>query len=224
MKLRYLAVLVNSIYAGLLSMINPKIKVFDVKLLITQDYRELYEQTHDSLATDLKAISMAISSVFNSSAAVRNNGYIVNFSLSIPVEHELMLKMTPAICEGAITNVTSLLNDLNNMDNTSHYIVFLPCIPRNYVEVFNSVNVDVPIVEHRTNVECSKRVAIFFENNFSHLMAAFGNALLKVINAPVNDYVTLSENAAGDDGVKQNFNINDSTAHTIINSQCFLNT
>lgn len=217
---------IASILSGFIPVfaLHSKTKVFNVKVLIGDAYRELYEQVHPSLGAELNAIAVAVASVFNASASVRNNGYSVSFNLEIPQEHPIVPRLTPALCEGAITNITSLLNDINSIDNTSHTIALIPCPPAIYTEVFRSVNQDVPIVESRINVECAKRVAMFFEANIAQMMASFGNSLLKVLDAPINDYMGLSENTLGDDGVKQNIGINDSTIHSILHSHCFLNT
>lgn len=184
----------------------------------------MYEMTHASLGGDLQAIASAVENAFNNSANVKNNGYSITFKLQMAVDHPVIPKLSPQVCEGAITSVTSILNDINNVDNTVHTVALLPCPASGYSEVFNSVNIDVPVVETRINVECAKRVAIFYEISFPHMMAAFGNALLRILDAPMNDYSSLTENIAGDDGVKQNININEPTIYGILHSPCFLST
>jgi Spore wall protein len=203
---------------------HSKNKRFAVQVLIPPTYEQIYNQTHTALGADLRLIAAATASAFNNSTMAKHNGYTVAFDLSTPLEHPIIAKISsPTICEGAITNITSMLNDINNMDNDNHYIAMLPCPPIGFAEVFNSVGIDIPIIESRINAECSRRLAVFLESTFSHLLASFGNALLKIIDAPISDYSSLTENNTGDDGVKQSMNLNDSTVYSILHSQCFLN-
>ena len=203
--------------------IRTKKKTFPVQVIIPQEYAEAYEQTHASLGADLRRIAASVESAFNNSSYAKHNGYEISFMLFTPPDHPLIPKMNTSICEGAVTNITSLLNDINNLDNTHHFIALLPCIPNNYAEVFSSVGVDVPIIESRINIECAKRIGMFLEKTYFHLMASFGNALMRIIDAPLNDYSSLTENNTGDDGVKENININEPTVYSILHSQCFLN-
>ena len=134
-----------------------------------------------------------------------------------------MDKLNSDICEGSITNVASLLNELNLADAASHYIVMLPCSPLNYSNVFESIRVEIPIVQHKLSMECSNRVAIFQERKYDNLMATFGNALLKILGAPVDSYSKLNVMNTGDDGIKYSITINEDAIHSILNSRCYFN-
>lgn len=203
--------------------IKSKRKVFNVNVLISQEYLTAYEQTHPSLGTDLMTIALALESAFNNSTMAKSNGYEIAFEIFTPVDNPFLAKMGPQICEGSITNVLDLLNDVNRYDNTHHYILLLPCPPVMFNEIFNSVGIDVPIVDYPSNVECSKRVAIFYEANYQQLFSSFSNALLKIINAPPSDYDTVTESPVGDEGLKTSITINDNTIYSVLSSKCFLN-
>jgi len=202
---------------------HPKRKTFNVNVLVASEYLSAYEQTHPSLGTDLMTIALAMESAFNNSILAKSNGYEIAFEIFTPVDNPFVSKMGSQMCEGSITNVLSLLNEVNQFDNTHHYVLLLPCPPTMFSEIFNSVGVDVPIVDYPSNVECSKRVAVFYEANYQQLFSSFSNALLKIINAPSGDYNTVTESALGDEGLKTSISINDSTIYSILTSKCFLN-
>lgn len=219
-SLLFLISLISTVYAA----VKSKKKVFNVNVLVAQEYLNAYEKTHPSLGTDLMTIALALEAAFNNSTYARSNGYEVSFEIFTPVDNPLLLKMGLQVCEGSIKNILDLLNSVNEFDNTHHYILLLPCPPSMFTEVFNSVGVDVPVIEYRTNVECSKRIAMFYEANYQQMFASFSNALLKILNAPMFDYNTVTETSMGDDGLKVSVALNDSTIHHIMNSKCFLNT
>lgn len=202
---------------------QAKKKIFNVNVLVAQEYLAAYEQTHPSLGTDLMTIALALESAFNNSTLAKSNGYEIAFEIFTPVDNPFLAKMGTQMCEGSITNVLDLLNDVNRFDNTHHYVLLLPCPPSMFSEIFNSVGVDVPIVDYPSNIECSKRVAVFYEANYQQLFSSFSNALLKIINAPSSDYNTVTESALGDEGLKTSIAINDNTVYNILTSKCFLN-
>lgn len=224
-KLRVMQMLLNWIplilaFVGLKS----KKKVYNVNVLVSAEYLALYEQTHPSLGTDLMTIALALETAFNNSTMAKSNGYEIAFELFTPADNPFIPKMGPSICEGSVTNILDLLNDINRFDNTHHYVALLPCMPSSFGEIFNSVGVDVPIIDYSTTVECSKRIAMFFEPSYPQLFSSFSNCLLKIINAPPLDFNTITENSVGDDGLKTSITINDNTVFNILNSKCFLNT
>lgn len=203
--------------------IRTKKKIYNVRVLISPAYIAMYEQTHSSLAKDLKMVAMAMESAFNNTTMAKSNGYEIGFELFTPKDNPLIGKMTPSICEGSITNIISLLNDINNLDNTHHYILLLPCPPTGYTEIFNSVGVDVPIIDHHTNVQCAKRIAVLYEFNVQQLFSSFSNALLKILGAPSSHYNTILQSSSGDEGLKSSITIGDNTVYSILNSKCFIN-
>ncbi|KAM0681385.1 hypothetical protein GINT2_000022 [Glugoides intestinalis] len=198
-------------------------KNFNVNVLVSPEYLAAYENTHPSLGTDLMTIALALEASFNTSTLARSNGYSIAFEIFTPVDNPFLAKMGPQICEGSITTILDLLNSVNNFDNTHHYILLLPCPSLMYTEVFNSVGVDVPIIDYTTNIECSKRIAVFYEANYQQLLSSFSNALLKIMNAPPADYNTVTQSSLGDEGLKVSITINDNTIYSILNSKCFLN-
>lgn len=211
-------------FAFVFSALKSKKKIYNVNVLVSLEYLTLYEQTHSSLGTDLMSIALALQTAFNNSTMAKSNGYEIEFELFTPLDSPFIPKMSPSICEGSVTNILNLLNEVNRFDNTHHYILLLPCMPETYSEIFNSVGVNVPIIDYSTVVECSKRVAMFFEPSYPQLFSSFSNSLLKIINAPPYDFNTITENSIGDDGLKTSITINDNTVFNVLNSKCFLNT
>jgi len=97
-------------------------------------------------------------------------------------------------------------------------------MPSMFSHVFESVGVNVPVIDYSSNIECAKRIAIFFEVNYQHLFSSFSNALLKIMNAPASDYITITESSLGDEGLRSAITINDNTVYHVLNNKCFLNT
>lgn len=100
----------------------------------------------------------------------------------------------------------------------------VPCLPSMFTDEFRSVGIEVPIIDLTTNIECSRRVAVFFEVNYPQLFSSFANALLKILGSPSSDYITINESSNGDDGFKTSITINDETIYSILHSKCFINT
>lgn len=217
-----LIILLNLI--SVLAIRHYKRKTFNVNVLVSTEYLNEYEKTHPSLGTDLMTVALALETAFNNSTLAKSNNYQIKFEIFTPVDNPFILKMGLPICEGSITNILDLMNDVNRFDNTHHYILLLPCPPSLFNEVFSSVGIDVPIIDYQTSVECSKRIAMFYEPNYQQLFSSFSNALLKIINAPPSDYNTVTESTLGDEGLKSSITINDNTVYSILNSKCFLNT
>lgn len=202
---------------------NGKETVFNVKVLAPPEYAEEYQKTHESLGIDLQKIREEVENQINNSVRFKKNDFKIKINLESPQGLPIMDKLNSDVCEGSITNVASLLNELNLADAASHYIVMLPCSPLNYSNVFESIRVEIPIVQHKLSMECSNRVAIFQERKYDNLMATFGNALLKILGAPVDSYSKLNVMNTGDDGIKYSITINEDAIHSILNSRCYFN-
>lgn len=220
MNLLYFITSILKIRGFVNTAISPKSKTFFVNVLAPPLYVKMYEQTHASLGTDLMAIASALASTFNNTTLAKSNGYEVAFELIMPVDNPIILKMTPTLCEGSIDQITDLLNEVNNFDNTQHYTLLIPCSALPFAEIFNSVGVEVPIIDSQINVQCSKRVAIFYEFTYQQLFSSFSNALLKILNAPIEDYNTIEQTPDGDDGLKTTLTIKEDTVYRILNSKC----
>lgn len=203
--------------------LKTKNKTVPINIIIAPEYTTLYEQTHSSLIVTLDTIAASVESSFNNSPLARKNGYEVLFDLLGPTDNPVAIKIDSSTCEGAITNITSLLNDVNNEDNQHHYILMVPCSPESYKEIFDSVNSSVPILESRINVECAKRLVVFYDPALPKLMSAFGNALLRTLGASLTDVTTVDENSMGDKGLTLSINLKDSTVYTILHDPCFQN-
>lgn len=202
-----------------------KRKVFDVNVLISPEYLKTYNDSHNEpLGSSLLGIANALETSFNNSTRAKSNGYRISFNINTSLDNPLLVKMTPEICEGSTNNITNLLNDINNYDNTHHFVVFLPCLPSRYTEIFNSIESDVPIIDQAINIECSKRIAVLYEANYHQLFSSFSNALLKIIQAPSGDLATITQSEYGDEGLKAAVTINDDTVYNILSNRCFLNT
>ncbi|OQS53873.1 Spore [Ecytonucleospora hepatopenaei] len=197
--------------------------IFTIKVLAPQEYSKYYEQTHESLGADLHMIKDEVQNELNKSVRFRENNLKIQIDLESPASHPVMDQLDETICEGSMTSVTTLLNNINVIDASSHYIVLLPCKADNHTEIFNSAHVDVPLVMHKVNIECSNRIAIFRESNKEMLMSSFGNAVLKAIGAPLDDYAKLTTVSNGDEGIESHLTINEETIHNILDSKCFYN-
>ncbi|KAL6122519.1 Spore [Nucleospora cyclopteri] len=196
---------------------------FKIKILTPRIYAAKYEKTHESFGADLQKITSEVESQLNSSVKFKNNGLTTKFHLEHSQNHPVIDQLDESLCEGSMLSITNLLNDINNVDAASHYVVMLPCSPTNYSDIFNSIHIDVPLIQQHINTECSNRIAIFQETKYTHLMASFGNALIKAIGGPVNNYTKLDVTHRGDEGLKVTMTISDDTVHHILNSKCIYN-
>lgn len=196
--------------------LKPKKKVYKVNVLVPPDYISLYQQTHASLGSDLMSIALAFETAFNNTTMAKRNGYKVSFLINSQEDNPILEKITPNLCEGSTNYILDLLNDINKLDNTHHYIVMVPCVPSTFAEVFQSVGVDVPIIDYTTNIECAKRVAMFLETNYQQMFSSFSNALLKILNPPSGDYITVTESSVGDEGLKAAITIKDNSISYIL--------
>lgn len=196
---------------------------YTIKVLVPDQYKATYEETHESLGSDLQKIKDQVEEELNKSVRFKENGIQIAITLQSPTSHPVMDELDDTICEGSMTTITSVLNKINVTDAASHYIVLLPCSSNNYVNVFNSVHVDIPLVQHKISVECSNRIAIFQERESKYLLASFGNAILKVLGAPMDDYAKLTTTNTGDAGVTSHLTVSEEAIHQILNSKCFFN-
>lgn len=222
----YFKILITCVFTAralLENSISPKEKIIRVNVIAPPLYVSMYEQTRGSLGTELVAIASSLAATFNNATMAKSNGYRVGFELTMPVDNPIMKDMNPSVCEGSVDQITDILNTLNNYDNTHHYILLFPCSPLPYTSLFNSVGIDIPIIESSINVQCAKRLAIFYEFNLEKLYSSFSNALLKTLNAPSEDFNTVQQTPIGDDGFKTAITIKDDTIYKILNSKCFLN-
>lgn len=206
--------LLKSILAG-------KEATFTISVLIPFSYIQLAQSTHPDLFTELKTAAMTLQTAYNASTYASNNGYKITIVLDLSEDSPAIGLVNESVCEGPVTNVVTMLDKINSLDNMNHYIALLPCLPNIYEEVFNSMDIPVPVIDHRTNVQCSKRVAIFYEKTTATLLASFSNAILKVLVPCDEDYLSFTERTDGDFGVKDVLNLKDSTVADIANSKCF---
>ena len=197
--------------------------IYNIKVLAPASYANKYEETHESLGSDLQKIKEKVQNELNRSVRFRENGISIQINLESPTSHPVMDELDDSICEGSLTSITSLLDKINVVDASSHYIVLLPCLPNNYTNIFLSAHIDVPIVQHKINAQCSNRLAIFQEREYKYLLASFGNAILKTLGAPLEDYSKLTTTSSGDNGLESNITISESSVHDILNSKCFFN-
>lgn len=201
---------------------SSKELTYTINVLIPNSNLRLLQGPIQDLVKQLDLIAKGVENAFNTTTYSSTSHTKVAIVLNHVSSGQPLTLAAQMPCGGPLTDVVTLLDQINRIDDINHYIVLLPCLSSAYHSRFEALNIPTPVVEHATNVECTKRTAIFHEKTTSTLTSSFSNAILKImLPGSSKDHLTLTQRTDGDSGVKDVINFRESTAIDVASNECY---
>lgn len=124
-------------------------------------------------------------------------------------------------CGLSMTEIGSMLNAFNMSDPHISSIVVMSCDASPYNEVFNTKGLEVPYVSHNLSIECSTRIAVFFENEEPKFKSVIATAMMKAAGVLTLNPLKFEEITDGDQGVRYEIRATADAIKGLKENKCF---
>lgn len=200
---------------------GPILKIIDYKFYITNTSRTDFEAKYTDIENVIMEITSKLEDAVNKNLMHADPPMQVKWNI-IP-QSEIVSQADLGKCGMNMKELVSILHKYFDYDSETSAIAMYDCDSQAYIDLFNSVNQNIPYITHNVSTVCTTRTLIFFEPESDKFASMFGTALLKAAGIRHPNPLVLEEITDGDRGKFLSYSVIDESIKQLQETSCYRN-